>query len=124
MADELNLPPRLKTWLDEGCDLTLIPDLETYARVIVIGRHRVPEEERARLAAFFWHNLEQWLNGESVETPAGPVEPNLSHIRHAMWMVEGLTDMEVAERFEAALPEELRAACWRRIGEVGHWTER
>ncbi len=50
MADELNLPPRLKTWLDEGCDLTLIPDLETYARVIVIGRHRVPEEERDRLA--------------------------------------------------------------------------
>ncbi len=117
------LPPSLKTWLDEGCDLTVIPDLENYARVIVTARHKVPEHERDRLAAHFWRQLTTWLDGEAVESPLDGrmVEPTIAHIRHAMWMIQGLTDMEVAERFEAALPEELRTLVWEQINEVGDW---
>lgn len=122
-ASEAGLPPSLKTWLDEGCDLTVVPDLESYARVILIARHRATQEQRDQLAGHFMRHLVIWLNGESVESPTDGrmVEPSLANIRHAMWMVQGLTDMEVAERFEAALPEQIRAVVHERISEVGDW---
>jgi hypothetical protein len=122
MADgnpELPLPPSLSTWLDEGMDFTTIPDLEKYARVIVISRHTFLSEERDRLAAHFWRNLQTWSRGESVQTHDGQVlEPTVGRLRHALWMCEGLVNDETAERFEAALPAEIREACWSRIMEV------
>jgi hypothetical protein len=115
----LALPPSLSTWLDEGMDLTTIPDLENYARAIVIGRHTLPEEVRDQLAGHFWRSLQAWSRGESVETHDGQVlEPTVGRLRHALWMCEALVNAETAERFEAALPAEIRAACWARIMEV------
>jgi hypothetical protein len=115
----MQLPPSLSYLLDEGFDLSSIPDLESYARVIVISRHALVEEERDRLAAHFWRNLNTWLEGDSVENFDGqPIEPTQRRIQHAMWMVEGLMNLETADRFEAALPETMRAKCWERILEV------
>jgi hypothetical protein len=117
MADSTHqLPPGLGTLLDEGVDVTTLPGLEDYARVIVISRHTLLDEERDRLAGHFWRNLNTWLAGEDVE--GRRLEPSRPRIQHAMWMVEGLINLETADRFEAALPEELRAECWERIMEL------
>ncbi len=85
------------------------------------ARHKVPEHERDRFGGallapavgnrrFHHPPVERRLHGLAVE-----------HIRHAKWMIQGLTDMEVAERFDAALPEELRTLVWEQINEAGDW---
>lgn len=118
-ADVIPLPPSLGTWLDEGCDLTVIPGLESYAKVIVIAHRAAPAESRERLAAHFWQNLNTWLDGDNVTMPDGEIlEPSLDHIRHSMWMCEGLIDPDVAARFEAALPTEVRDVVLERLAEI------
>ncbi len=118
-SDPAQLPPSLGTWLDEGCDLTLIPDLESYAKVIVISHRAAPAATREKLAAHFWANLNTWLDGDDVTGPEGELlEPTFGRIRHAMWMCEGLVDQDVAARFEAALPQPIRELCLARAAEV------
>ncbi|HEX2063811.1 MAG TPA: hypothetical protein VHE80_05260 [Acidimicrobiales bacterium] len=46
------------------------------------------------------------------------MEATPGRIRHAAWLCQGLVDEGVAARFEAALPEAIREACWQRIGEL------
>jgi hypothetical protein len=37
---------------------------------------------------------------------------------HCLWLAEGLSDPEVAERFERALPPDVRERCHERIAEL------
>jgi hypothetical protein len=109
----------LEEYLDAGGDLTALPDLEGIARVIVISRHTMPRQRREDFAGFFWRNLTTWLAGESVEGFDGEmVGPSPGRIRHAAWLCQGLADEDVAERFEGALPEGIRAICWQRIKDL------
>src|SRR5687768_1909094 len=92
-------PPTLRAFLDAGCDLTVIPDLEQYARVIVIGSVCQPPgvgiyAQRMREAA------EAWLRGEPAAL-LDSEEPRIGSFeltRQFLWLSEGLTDLEVAER--------------------------
>ncbi len=115
---ELTRPPTLRTFLDDGCDVGLIPDLDQYARVIVIGHHE-PAPGCERFARAMRKTAEAWLRGEDATLVDGVDQvatPGL--LRQYQWLSEGLTDSGVAERLEEALPEPVRAVCWERIDEI------
>lgn len=115
---ELTRPPSLRAFLDAGCDLEPIPDLEQYARIIVIGRHE-PYPDQGRFAQAMQETAEAWLRGEQASLVQGvDQEPTPELLRQYLWLSEGLTDADVAERFEDALPESVRAVCWLRIHEI------
>lgn len=96
----------------------MIPDLETYARVIVIGQV-MPWQMRAKLALTYHETAEAWLAGEeATPIPGENIEPTPERVRHYLWLAEGLMEPDVAKMFDAALPEDVRAVRWERIREL------
>ena len=118
MTAELVRPPLLRSFLEAGCDVTIIPDLEQCARVIVIGQV-MPWQLHAKLALSFDETAEAWLAGEEARPiPGEEIEPTPERLRHYLWLAEGLMEPEVAQMFEAALLDNVRAVCWERIREL------
>ena len=112
-------PPTLRAYLEAGCDLTLIPDLDQYARVIVISWvYPVPGADI--FAASMRQTAEAWLRGEPASLVDGgePWLGNFELTRQFLWLSEGIEDPEVADRFAEALPVELQQMCLDRIEEL------
>jgi hypothetical protein len=104
---------------EAGCDVATIPDLENYARIIVIGQ-AIPWPMRAKLALSYHETAEAWLRGEGA-SPLGPdvdIEATPHRVRHYLWLAEGLMESGVAGLLEAALPDDVRAMCQQRIAEL------
>ncbi|MGQ0520190.1 MAG: hypothetical protein ACT4PX_03425 [Actinomycetota bacterium] len=109
------LPIQLGHFLDAGGDLTAVPDLDNYARVIM-NRHLMDPEERESLTVFFLDNYLRWEMGGVVLIEGVVIEKSMVRMRHALWLAEALHDDVVAERFVAALPAELREKVEREQG--------
>jgi hypothetical protein len=119
MHVELVRPPTLRMFVEAGCDVTTIPGLENYARIIVIGQ-AMPWPVRAKLALSYHETAEAWLRGEEA-SPFGPdleVESTPACLQHYLWLAEGLMEEGVAELFAAALPDDLLEVCLARIAEL------
>ncbi|MDQ3575479.1 MAG: hypothetical protein M3404_11270 [Actinomycetota bacterium] len=113
MPQPLEAPPTLLEYLEAGGDLTEVPGLENYAKVIIGGWYgAITADERDCLAWWFVERATALMNGEPVEDPNGELmegAPGL--LRHYVWMANGLGSQRAAQAFEAALPEELVEAC-------------
>jgi hypothetical protein len=119
MHVELVRPPTLRTFLEAGCSVTTIPDLENYAKIIIIGQV-MPWPMKAKLALSYHETAEAWLRGEKA-SPFGPddkLEATPHRLRHYLWLAEGLMEEGVAELFAAAVPDEMLDLCLTRSAEL------
>jgi hypothetical protein len=112
-------PPTLREYLDSGCDLEAIPDLESYARAI-IGAQTMPWQFRARLALAYDDAAEAWLAGEDAAPfgDDGPTRGTPALVQHYKWLAEGLIDNDLVEDFANALPKDLQTECMRMLDEI------
>lgn len=116
--DEILEAVSLAAFLDKGGDLSLIPDIDFYAKVIMSARHAVPWETREYLAGTQQRNLYDLLMGNCSQVDKLPADEGWEIFRRAAWLAGAVANDELAERFEAALPTEVRLRAWQAVRRV------
>lgn len=91
--------PTLAKFLADGGDLAAVPNLDRYARLILLPREFETRDGRLSLA------VQMWLEAEDTAHRELSVEEE----RRFLWCIQALVHDETAQAFGDALPPGVRA---------------
>ena len=102
-------PPKLQAFLEYGGDLAAFPGLAALAEAVIVRRRLNTRAENCETAAICRGYVDQWLAGcpTLIDAMLGPDGPCQDVLTTFAWAAECFLDGDLAERFEAALPQDL-----------------
>jgi hypothetical protein len=110
-------PPSLREFLETDGNLSSFALLDSLVEAVVVARRLLPAETNRRQAARNRRFVERWFDRHGGEEPVPATQELLTF---ASWKAECLEDSELAERFEAALPEDTLARALQLVDDLRH----
>ncbi len=110
-------PPSLREFLDGDGNLESFALLDSLVEAVVVARRLLPADTNRRQAARNRRFVERWFDRHGGEQPVPATQELLTF---ASWKAECLEDAELAERFEAALPDDTLARALQLVDDLRH----
>jgi hypothetical protein len=110
-------PPSLRAYLDDGGDLGGFALLDSLVEAVVVARRLLPADTNRKQAARNRRFVERWFARHGGEDPVPATQELLTF---AFWKAECLEDPALADRFEAALPEDTLHRALQLVDDLRH----